>query len=356
MHPILANRRRLALYLLAWLPIGAILIIALTPASDWPAAAIFFFPFTLIYAFIALSAWYICRAFPLEPASAAARAVGVHLVAATLASLIWMAIGLEWAAVLDGFDLYLDVRGLYARQQWVLFVVGALLFWLAVALHYMFIALQASRRAQLRALELSLLARETELKALRAQIDPHFLFNSLNSISALTATDPAAARRMCLLLADFLRETLRLDGDSEVLLAQELELAERFLAIEHVRLGSRLTVVRDIDPLALECYIPALLLQPLLENAILHGISQRLEGGTITVAAARQGTLLCVVVENPCDPDRLPTAGAGIGLELMQKRIAVKFGSQGSIRIQQQPERFRVELNIPVRSHSGTAR
>ncbi len=115
-------------------------------------------------------------------------------------------------------------------------------------------------------------------------------------------------------------------------------------------------MVRDIDPLALECYIPALLLQPLLENAILHGISQRLEGGTITVAAARQGTLLCVVVENPCDPDRLPTAGAGIGLELMQKRIAVKFGSQGSIRIQQQPERFRVELNIPVRSHSGTAR
>lgn len=355
MHPILANRRRLVLYLLAWLPIGAILVIGLTPVSDWPAAALFFFPFTLIYAFIELSAWYICRAFPLEPASAAVRAVGVHFVAAMLASLIWMAIGFGWAAVLDGVDTYLDVRWLYAQQQWVLFVIGALLFWLAGALHYVFIALQTSRRAQLRALELSLLARETELKALRAQIDPHFLFNSLNSISALTATDPLAARRMCLLLADFLRETLRLDGDSQVLLAEELELAERFLAIEHVRLGPRLAVVRDIDPAALECYIPALLLQPLLENAILHGVSQRLEGGTITVAAARQGLLLCVVVENPCDPDRPRNRGAGVGLELMQKRIAVKFGSQASLRIQQQPERFRVELRIPIRSHPGTA-
>ena len=168
-------------------------------------------------------------------------------------------------------------------------MVGALLFWLAAACHYLLIAFEASRDAETRAIELDLLAREAELRALRAQIDPHFIFNSLHSISALTASDPAAARRMCLLLADFLRETLRLGSNSRITLADELALAERFLAIEQVRLGARLQVTRETDPAGGDCLVPPLLLQPLVENAVVHGIAQLVEGGTIRLAATRDG-------------------------------------------------------------------
>ena len=141
----------------------------------------------------------------------------------------------------------LGARDLLVEQRGLLFVVGVLLFWLVAVLLYLLIAFQASRDAETRALELTLLAREAELRALRAQIDPHFLFNSLNSISALTASDAAAARRMCLLLADFLRATLRLGSNSRITLSDEFDLAERFLAIERVRLGPRLVVARDAE-------------------------------------------------------------------------------------------------------------
>ena len=181
-------------------------------------------------------------------------------------------------------------RPFYAQQRPLLFVVGALLYWLAAACHYLLIAFQASREAETRAFEQTLLAREAELRALRAQIDPHFIFNSLHSISALTTTDAAAARTMCLLLADFLRDTLRLGSSSRISFADEWSLAERFLAIEQVRLGSRLQIARDTDPQAAGCPVPPLLLQPLVENAVIHGVAQLVEGGTIRMTARRERT------------------------------------------------------------------
>ena len=122
-------------------------------------------------------------------------------------------------------------------------------------------------------LELQVLTRDAELRALRAQVNPHFLYNSLNSISALTGSDAAAARRMCLLLAEFLRTTLRVSSEERITMAEEMKLAERFLSIEQVRFGERLHVEQSIDESALECQVPPLVLQPLLENAVGHGIA-----------------------------------------------------------------------------------
>src|SRR6185436_9290533 len=140
------------------------------------------------------------------------------------------------------------------------------------------------------------------------QIDPHFIFNSLHSISALTTTDPVAARRMCLLLADFLRETLRLG------------------ATEHIRLGPRLQVTCDSSAEAGACLVPPLLLQPLVENAVVHGVAQLVEGGAIRIAASRAGSTLTITLENPCDPDRQRTRGVGLGLELLRRRLTTQFG------------------------------
>ena len=349
MHPILEDRRRLALYLLAWLLVGLLLSVGLRSDADWTTAAAFLLPLCFVYRVhrpvdvVPLPGVSTRR--PVEPVDAHRRADRRR---PRVASAIWTALGYVWAGALDGLVAELGAQPFYAQQRPLLFVVGALLYWLAAAGHYLLVAFQTSRDAETRAFEQTLLAREAELRALRAQIDPHFIFNSLHSISALTTTDAAAARTMCLLLADFLRDTLRLGSSSRISFADEWSLAERFLAIEQVRLGSRLNIARESDPDAADCPVPPLLLQPLVENAVIHGIAQLVEGGTIRMTAHRDGPTLTVTVENPCDPDRLRTRGVGLGLELLRKRLTTEFGVYDAVRAEEQSGQFRVEVRIPV--------
>ena len=349
MHPFLSDLRRLGLYLLGWTPVVTLLTLGLGRGAAPLAAALVFGPLGFVYAFIGLSAWYVCRIAPIDR-GLSPRGVGTLVVATALASAVWIIAGDMWVSLLDSMTPALQAPALFASRRLPLFVIGALLFWLAVALHYLLIAFDASRAAERRALELSLLARDAELRALRAQIDPHFLFNSLHSISALTVADPAAARRMCLLLADFLRDTLRLGASARIPLADEFRLADRFLEIERVRLGPRLQVTRDTDPSAAACLVPPLLLQPLVENAVVHGIDQLVEGGTIHIAAARAGSALTITLENPCDPDRPRRTGVGLGLDLLRQRVITQFGADGDVRVDDRPERFRVEVRIPCAS------
>ena len=354
MHPILEDRRRLALYLLAWLLVGMLLTVGLRADFWWTTAAAFLLPLCVVYGFVGLSAWYLCRAFPIGGHSSWLTLVVVQMTAAATASAMWTALGYFWASALDALAADLDARTFYAEQRPLLLVVGALLYWLAAACHYLLVAFQTSREADTRAFEQTLLAREAELRALRAQIDPHFIFNSLHSISALTTTDAAAARTMCLLLADFLRDTLRLGSSSRIPFADEWSLAERFLAIEQVRLGSRLQIARDSDPRAAGCPVPPLLLQPLVENAVIHGVAQLIDGGTIRMTAHRSGHTLTVIVENPCDPDRVRTRGVGLGLELLRKRLTTEFGIYDAVRAEEQSGQFRVEVRIPVTPEQAT--
>jgi sensor histidine kinase YesM len=348
MHPILADRRRLAVYLLAWLLIGLLFLFGLRRDAGWLASAFFFLPVSLLFGFISLSSGYICRGFPIGVGKSVWRIIGAHVLAAAVASALWVGIAGAWSTAIESLGLGDGAERLFAQQQVLLFVLGALLFWLASALHYLLIAFEAAREAETRTLELSLLAREAELKALRAQIDPHFIFNSLHSISALTSIDPAAARRMCLLLADFLRDTLRLGASSRIALSEEFALAERFLAIEQVRLGDRLHVTRDTTEDAVACLVPPLLLQPLVENAVVHGVAQLVDGGTIRMAAFRDASILTITLENPCDPDRAKTRGVGLGLELLRKRLTTQYGAYDAVRANEQLGHFRVEVRIPV--------
>ena len=347
MHPILGSIRRLAIYLLAWLVIGLLLAVGLGRGGDWLTAVAFFVPLGVAYALITQSAWYVCRTFPLV------RARGWHVAvsqvfAAVFASAVWVAMAGAWARTLAVAGLESAGAAMYQTQRPLLFVVGALLFWLVSIFFYLLIAFDASKDAERTNLQLTLLAREAELRALRAQIDPHFIFNSLHSISALTTTDAASARRMCLLLADFLRETLRLGGNDQIPLSEELALADRFLAIEQVRLGQRLNVTRETDPGAAACLVPPLLLQPLVENAVNHGVAQLVDGGTIRVAASRTGATLTITLENPCDPDRPRTRGVGLGLNLLRKRLSSQYGVTDAVYAQEQAGHFRVEIRIPV--------
>jgi hypothetical protein len=348
MHPILGNGRRLVVYLLAWILVGALLSVALRGGGPLLLTAAFFLPLSLVFGFVTLSAWYVCRALPLDGRTRISNVIVTHVVTAAVAGGMWILLAGAWARGVDWITQATAAGALADRQLRLLFVVGVLLFWLAAAFHYLIVAFEASREAETRALELSLLAREAELKALRAQIDPHFMFNSLHSISALTTSDAAAARRMCLLLADFLRDTLRLGSNTRIPLAEELALADQFLAIEQIRLGERLQVAHDTDAEAMKCLVPPLILQPLVENAVVHGVAQLVEGGTIAVAAHCAGGMLAITVVNPCDPERARTRGVGLGLELLRKRLVSQCGVQQGVRALEADGLFRIELHIPV--------
>jgi two-component system sensor histidine kinase AlgZ len=347
-HPFFNRLDHLVSYLGLSLAIGAAVAVSLAaPDSGWLASSAFVLPLAFLYASVCLSAWYVCRAVPLT-ASAIPRSLVASGIAALLASSLLIVAARVWIVTLDLTPGFLQAGLRFRSLLPLMFAAGVLLYVLSLAVHYTFLAFETAREAEHRRLQLEVLAREAELRALRAQIDPHFLYNSLNSISALTGRDPAGARRMCLLLAEFLRNTLDLSGLHRIPLADELALVDRFLDIEQVRFGSRLQVARSVDEGALHCLVPPLILQPLIENAVAHGIARLLDGGVIALSIEERGARLSITIENACDPDP-PVAGAstGVGLENVRRRLEATFGRAARLETRSDPSRFRVEIDLP---------
>jgi two-component system sensor histidine kinase AlgZ len=348
MHPVLTNRARMLLYLASWLPIAALLTAIVTRGGGMPLmeAAIILFPMCLLYAFICQASWYLCQALPLRD-SEILHLLGTHATASLVASAAWAGFGLVWAFLVGtSFDLA-GIVDRYLAQLPILFLSGVLLFLLAIAFNYLLITFEASQRAEQKALELQVLAREAELKALRAQVDPHFLFNSLNSINALIMADPAGARRMCVLLAEFLRGCLKLGSAERISLGEEIQLAEHYLNIEKVRLGARLIVETEVDAGCERCRVPPLILQPLIENAITHGVAPMLEGGTVRVEVRRQGDAIRIVVENPFEAQSGTKNGAGLGIKNVRMRLANLFNGDARLNVNENGRQFRIELQLP---------
>ncbi|OFW03420.1 MAG: hypothetical protein A3H96_20655 [Acidobacteria bacterium RIFCSPLOWO2_02_FULL_67_36] len=348
MHPILARGGRLALYLAVWATAGILLSIAVAAESrvPWTIAAAVAMPLAITYGFICLSAWYVSRSVPLTT-SGAPRIVATAAAAAAVSSLAWTALARAWAAAVAPGAAALGPSRAVDGIDALLFGFGVLLYFLSIALSYLLAAVEQSRAAERRGLEAQVLAREAELRSLRAQIDPHFLFNSLHSISALTGVDPAAARRMCVLLGEFLRDSLALGAEARITVERELALARQFLEIERVRFGDRLHYEVGIDG-AEGRLVPPLLLQPLVENAVTHGVAHLIEGGTIRVTAACTASRLSLVVENACDPDRRRGSGTGVGLANVRGRLRAIHGTEARLTAEERDGMWRAEISINV--------
>jgi len=348
-HPILGRVERLASYLLAWTLVAVFVAAVLTRFDlTWIEALALTVPLFLAYAFACLSAWYVCRAMPLR-SSGLPRVLASSGLTAMFASGAWLAIARVWITMLAATPPFADASARYEQQLPFLFAIGVMLFLLAIAVHYALLALEAVREAEHRRLQLEVLTRDAELRALRAQINPHFLYNSLNSISAMTSSDAPGARRMCVLLGDFLRQTMAVSGHDDIRLADEIALADRFLDIEQVRFGARLQVERRIAEEASECRVPPLILQPLVENAVAHGIAGLVEGGVIQVDVARRDGSLAIAIVNPRDGDAPPSSRHGMGLENVRRRLGVMFGSAARLETRSGHDSFRVELELPWR-------
>lgn len=406
MHPLLASPRRMALYLVAWLPFARFLYAILIGGGFPPGVMtmVFAFLFADVCAFLSLAAFYSNRMAPLQT-STPWHIVRVQAAAAGITTALWLGIGSAAVAAMERAMQRSGLSDAFAAALPLMAALGIVGFGVSAAIHYLGAVVRQSREAERRALQLQITAREAELKTLRAQIDPHFLFNCLHSISALTTVDPAAARRMCVLLGDFLRKTLRLGSRELIPLREELALSGDYLAIEQVRLGGRLTVERTIDEQVLDTPVPPLLLQPLVENAITHGIGHLLEGGLVAIAVDRIDRLRVAVdsrklltdrhagraastpesgttpaagtpdeimyrhvvaavesqktpddwrqyvrirVVNTCDPDRPAGHGTGMGIENVRRRLASVYATEASLTVREHEQRFEAEVIVPL--------
>lgn len=369
MHPLLSSGRRLALYLFVFLQAGVLLAEILVRTASTPRAAAYalVLPPTLAYAFACLASWYLCRGLPLL-STAVPRLLFAHGMAGILSAGLFYAL-VQAGATLTG-DAIADAEGLgrwlgtpslpstvLMRQQAALLLVfGFLLYSMVAAVHYLSIALEGRRRAESRAYELQLSARESELRALKAQVDPHFLFNSLNAIAALTVPEPKRARSMCLSLASFLRDSLRHAATRAIPLREEIALVEKYLSIERQRFSERLVTEIDVDEAAADQPVPPLLIQPLVENAIKHGIAHVLDGGTVAVRVTRSSTSVAITVVNPADADRpRRTPGAGIGLANVGRRLQAVYGDAASFETRNEGDRFVARVELPLADDSESA-
>lgn len=349
MHPIVRNVRRLVLYFSAWTAAAAILMYLLASLGGltWWQSLALAYPLCLVYAFVCLSAWYPCRAIPFDYFTAWT----AHLTAAAIASLLWIGVARGLAVA---FSQTASLAGLDRRVSHaypVVFGSGVVLYLLAVALYYVLLSNDAAHEAAKREIEAQALARESELKALKTQVNPHFIFNCLNSISALTSSDPVTAREMCIRLAEFLRKTLGLGDRSQITLREELDLIHAYLSVEQIRFGARLKLEESIEPGTLVYSVPPLLLQPLVENAIRHGIATLSEGGWIRLEVSN-GTpgVLAIRVENNFDPEAPRRSGANIGLKNVRQRVDAMYASRAKFDVSAEEGRFQVSMQLPAQT------
>jgi len=347
MHPLLLSRSRIVLYLLAWVPVGGLLGYLLwQPGSLSGAEAISLsIPLSLFYAFVCLTPWYLLPSATRQPW----KLVVNHAAASIVAGLLWIVLAKLIALALTRYFPNLNNR--FSTQLPLVFGIGILLYLLAVALNYALLSVESSKEAETREQEALTLAREAEIKALKAQINPHFLFNSLNSIAALATVDGARAREMCIKLSDFLRSTLSLGEKSRISFRDELALAKAYLDVEQVRFGARLRIELDTDGHCEGCVVPPLFLQPLVENAVKHGIAGLVEGGVIRLEAQCRDGWLHVKVANEFDPDAPAPRRHGLGLQNVRGRLRALYENKARIDTTVSNNEFLVQVDLPCAEH-----
>jgi two-component system sensor histidine kinase AlgZ len=191
---------------------------------------------------------------------------------------------------------------------------------------------------------------EARLQALQSRIRPHFLFNSMNTIASLTRSQPEQAEQAVENLSDLFRVTLR-DARQFHTFREECQLCQQYLEIEHLRLGERLNVTWDIDPIPQDAYVPPLLIQPLLENAIYHGIEPRAEGGSITITGRLEHGDISLIISNPLPINRQSSGkGNQIAQQNIRDRLKTLFNEKGSLEIKEENDQYSVTVTWPYRN------
>jgi two-component system, LytTR family, sensor kinase len=342
-HPLLSNLRYLSFYGGFWLILASANAIILWNYYNMAIELAFANTFIQygFYAVLGLSIWYVVK-YNTPETYKWWSLILFHFVAATIIIIVWSyLVTIVVKIISPGLNDYMAMS-LPSRM-----LTGYLLYVFYVLLFMFIIYYQNFREKVKRESELKSLIKEAELHALKSQINPHFLFNSLNSISSLTMSDPAKAQEMVINLSALMRYSLKHNQNERVTFGKELENNKLYLAIEKVRFGSKLNPLFQIDEKCFQSSLPNMILQPIYENAIKYGVYEATEPVEIITTASCSGDFLEISVENSYDPDVINKKGEGIGLRNIRERLHIIYGGSARISISDKENHFKVTLFIP---------
>ena len=346
LHPILRNRKNLIGYAIIWLVIGIVNTFILGYFYDFSItiSLVESLIFNLLFASLGIGIWYPVYYTDIEKNNFA-NILTNHLAASSLAVGFWLWLSyVVMSALFAGSVDYLNY--LNASIPWRV-SIGFLFYILIALIYYLIIYYHNFKDKLVRESELKALVKESQLSSLKSQINPHFLFNSLNSISSLTMVSPEKAQDMVINLSDFLRYSLSQKNESMTTFEKELKNIERYLKIEKIRFGKRLFVEKEISEPCVRCALPGLILQPLMENAVKYGVYESTEQSDIFIQASCNDDYLEVRIRNDFDPDFQSKKGEGIGLRNVASRMKIQYGREDLVKIIKNEKSFEVRLLFP---------
>lgn len=345
-HPFLSSKRAVGYFILVW----TIVMIAHTfvlsynfilPMEIALADAIIF---NLLFAIFSFPIWYIIRY--VTPSKYKNTSILInHITSATLLILIWIFLSdyfLRLFILNDQHYLHFLDGSLSIRTP-----IGILLYLLTIAIYYIVQYYNDLQEKVVNESRLKELISQTELSLLKSQINPHFLFNSLNSISSLTIIEPLKAQEMVIKLSDYLRHTISNQTDRLVTLVSELEQIKRYLEIEEIRFSDKLELVWNIRNLNTEVLIPTMILQPIFENAIKHGLYDASNIITIDIEGHPGEKCYCLSISNNYEDKLVEKPSTKIGLKNIKERLRIIYESDSIIQITNREHQYVVKLHIP---------
>ncbi len=342
-HPLTHNYRLLGFYALFWAVIAVINIVLQVVWYNVPIVYSLLDTGTnyVLYPLLGSSIWYSIRYNSLEEVSVV-RLVFFHFIAASILCGIWVYISYAiYQPFITEQNDFLN-KGIPSK-----IFAGYIMYAIYLVFFYAVNYYQTLKEKIKKEGEYKVLIREAELQALKSQINPHFLFNSLNSISSLTVSNPEKAQEMVINLSTFMRYSLMHNEKEMVSFSRELENIKLYLSIEKVRFGKKLNAEFEIDSHCLEAEIPNMILQPLFENAIKYGVYETTEQVTIKTTCECDGNVLKITIVNDYDASSVKRKGEGIGLRNIRKRMEIIYNQPDLMKITNHITSFEVQLIIP---------
>ena len=345
-HPITGNRRTILIYLFVWLVVAATQGVLYHFVLEFPMSVVITDALTsnLLFGFLGLVGWYPTRYIPFQRHSPF-YSILAHVVAGLLILGTWVLLTLGVLNTIFGNEAgYLDfLNGTIAWRA----MLGALVYLVLVLIYYLVTNSQKLQERTKQEEQLKGLVREAELSMLKSQINPHFLFNSLNSIASLTMSNPDEARDMIIRLSDFLRYSLKHRENEFVPLEEEMGRMKDYLAIEKVRFGEKLLYDFDIGKDCKRFPVPTMIFQPLFENAIHHSVYESVDPVTIRFSCKPEEGYMKTVVSNDYDPDLPSQKGTGVGLQNVKQRIDLGYKEKASMQWKGEDGVFTVTILFP---------
>lgn len=346
LHPILNKAKNFITYASIWIVVGILNTVILLYFYDFGIAIAILesFIFNAIFALMGIGIWYPVYYTDIEK-NKIINFLTNHLASSSLAVGLWL--WLSYIILSNTFsvdDTYISY--LNNAIPWRI-GLGFIFYALMALVYYLQIYYQIFKEKLLRESELKTLVKESQLNSLKSQINPHFLFNSLNSISSLTMVSPERAQDMVINLSDFLRYSLSNKNEALTSFKKELQNIDRYLHIEKIRFGDRLNVERQINEPCLRFYLPGLILQPLMENAVKYGVYESTEKSNIFIEAFCTENVLEVAIRNDYDPDFVTRKGEGIGLRNVASRMKIQYGRDDLVKIERTVNSFKIRLIFP---------